>query len=207
MNKGLLVVLEGIDGCGKSLLAQNLEQELKNKNIPVVLTKQPGGSQLGVDLRKILQENKNTVCPIAEYLLFAADRAQHIKDVIIPELKNNKIIISDRMADSSLAYQGYGRNLDIEKIKLINNWAMQNIEPDIIFYIKIDINTAKERILKRHEELTSFEKEKETFWQKVITGYEEIFANKKNIITLDGTLSPEKLKQIALEKIYLHLKK
>lgn len=199
--KGLLVTLEGIDGCGKSLLAQNIYQKLTEQNIPVVLTKQPGGTQLGLKLRQILHEEKNHVCDLAEYLLFAADRAQHIKEIIIPELNLGKTIISDRMADSSLAYQGYGRNLNIENIKLINNWAMQNIEPDLIFYIEIDIKTAQERIFKRKEALTSFEKEKSEFWEKVIRGYEQIFKNKKNIIKLDGKLSPEKLTTLALTEI------
>ena len=203
--KGLLVTLEGIDGCGKSLLAQNIYQKLTEQNIPVVLTKQPGGTQLGLKLRQILHEEKDHVCDLSEYLLFAADRAQHIKDIIIPELNNDKIVISDRMAESSLAYQGYARGLDIEKIKLVNNWAMQNIEPDLIFYIEIDVKTAQERIFKRKEALTSFEKEKSEFWEKVITGYEQIFKNKKNVIKLDGKLSPEKLASLATSKIITKL--
>ena len=105
------------------------------------------------------------------------------------------------MADSSLAYQGYGRNLDIEMIKKVNKWAMQNIEPDVIFYIKIDTKTAFERIIKRNEALTSFEKEKTEFWTKVINGFEDIFRNKKNVITLDGTKTPEEILQEALDKL------
>ncbi len=199
--KGLLVSLEGIDGSGKSLLAQNIFKKLTEQNIPVVLTKQPGGTNLGLKLRQILHEEKDNVCDLAEYFLFAADRAQHIKDIIIPALNSGKIIISDRMADSSLAYQGYGRNLNIENIKSVNNWAMQNIEPDLILYIKIDIKTAQDRIFKRNESLTSFEKEKTEFWEKVIVGYEKIFKDRKNVITLDGTLSPEKLTTLAITEI------
>ncbi len=200
-NNGILISLEGIDGCGKTLLAKNLELELKKQNLPILLTKQPGGTQLGIGLRKILQENKDQTCPMAEYLLFAADRAQHIKNVIKPALNENKIIISDRMADSSVAYQGYGKDLDVEKIKYINSWAMQGIKPNLILYIKINIETAKKRIFARNEELTSFEKETEIFWRKVIDGYSEIFAKKKNVYILDGKMTPNQLTQIALDKI------
>ncbi|MFH1461449.1 MAG: dTMP kinase [bacterium] len=199
--KGLLITLEGIDGSGKTLLAKNLLRELKARNIDAILTKQPGGTPLGEKLRTILHEEKKHVNDMAEYLLFAADRAQHITQIIKPALKANNIVISDRMADSSLAYQGYGRSLDIKKINVINSWAMQNIEPDIIFYIEIDIKTAQERIFNRSDALTSFEKEKTEFWQKVITGYNEIFKNRKNVIYLNGKDTPEKLTKICMDKI------
>ncbi len=198
--KGYLISVEGIDGSGKSLFAKNLYNALKEKH-DAILTKEPGDTPLGQKLRKILHEEKNNVCDLSEFLLFASDRAQHIKDIIIPNLNSGKIIISDRMADSSLAYQGYGRNLDIEMIKKVNKWAMQNIEPDVIFYIKIDTKTAFERIIKRNEALTSFEKEKTEFWTKVINGFEDIFRNKKNVITLDGTKTPEEILQEALDKL------
>lgn len=198
--KGLLITLEGIDGCGKTLLSHNLSKELTNKKIDHILTKQPGGTVLGEKLRTILHQEK-FVTDMAEYLLFAADRAQHITQIIKPALDENKIIISDRMADSSLAYQGYGRGLNIEKIKDINKWAMQGIKPDLTIYIEIDIKTAQERIFKRKEELTSFEKETIDFWNKVIMGYEKIFKNNKNIIRLDGRQTPENLTIQALKAI------
>jgi dTMP kinase len=199
--KGLFITLEGIDGCGKTLLSKNLSQELTNKKIDFLLTKQPGGTPLGQKLRTILHEEKDIVSDMSEYLLFAADRAQHIKQVVKPALEKNIIVISDRMADSSLAYQGYGRGLDTEKIKYINTWALQNTNPDIVFYIQIDLKTAQERIFKRNNELTSFEKEKTEFWQKVITGYNEIFKNRNNVIYLDGKKSPQDLTNEALNHI------
>ncbi|MCK4650856.1 dTMP kinase [Candidatus Babeliales bacterium] len=199
--KGFLISIEGIDGAGKSLLAKNLSNKLTLKNFDVLLTNEPGGTSLGKKLRKILHEEKENVCDLAEFLLFASDRAQHFKQIIIPSLKDRKIIISDRLADSSLAYQGYARELDIQMIKNINNWAMHNIEPDLIFYIKIDIKTAIKRIFKRNETLTSFEKEKTNFWQKVLDGYEKIFKNRKNIVILDGMLSPEKICDLAINSL------
>ena len=204
--KGLLIALEGIDGAGKSLLGKNLYNAFIEKNINIILTKQPGGTILGKKLRTILHEEKELVSDLSEFLLFAADRAQHFEQIVIPALKQDKIIISDRLSDSSLAYQGYGRNLDKEKIKIVNKWAMQNIEPDLIFYIEIDTKTAHERIFKRNIELTSFEKEKSEFWEKTIDGYNQIFKNKKNVYYLDGKKTPEEIKKEALKIIFKNIK-
>lgn len=204
--KGLLIALEGIDGAGKSLLAKNLLTSLEKQKIDVLLTKQPGGTVLGKKLRAILHEEKEHVSDLAEFLLFAADRAQHFEQIIIPALKKGKIIISDRLNDSSLAYQGYGRDLDKEKIKTVNSWAMQNIEPDLVFYIEIDAKTAHERIFKRNITLTSFEKEKAEFWEKTIDGYNQIFKNRKNVYYLDGTKTPEEIKEETLKIILNKLK-
>lgn len=199
---GLLISCEGIDGCGKSLLAQNLYNALTAKNIPTLLTKEPGGTALGQKLRAMLNHSKDIKkTGLAEFLLFAADRAQHFSELIIPALKQGTIIISDRMADSSLAYQGYGRGLDLEKIKQTNAWAMQNHQPDLTFYLRIDFKTAQSRYMQRNETPTSFEQEQEAFWHKVHHGFETIFANKSNVVILDATLSPEELTTLALDAI------
>jgi dTMP kinase len=199
--KGYLIVIEGIDGSGKTLLAQNLQKTFLEQSKSVVLTLEPGGTTLGKKLRQILHEEKENVCDLAEYLLFAADRAQHTEQIITPALNAGKIIISDRMGDSSVAYQGYGRGLDVEMIKSVNNWATKQIKPDIVFYLEIDIQTAIERVFKRKETLTTFEKEKVDFWQKVIKGYEQIFKDRKNVIKLNATLSPEQVLQQALKYV------
>jgi dTMP kinase len=135
---------------------------------------------------------------MAEYLLFAADRAQHFHEMIIPELKAGTIIIADRLADSSLAYQGYGRGLDHGMIKTINTWAMNGIAPDLTFYLRVDPMIALNRVRRRQEELTSFEQEALAFWQRVTKGYEEIFAARTNVTIIDGTLPPHTLDELAL---------
>jgi len=188
---GFLISIEGIDGSGKTLLSQNLYKALKEKNLDILLTREPGDTTLGKKLRYIMHEEKETVCDMAEYLLMATDRAQHFEQVIVPNLKRGKIIISDRMGDSSIAYQGYGRGLNTSMIERVNQWAMQNIKPNVTFYVKIDIETAMNRIFERKEKLTSFEQEKTEFWQKVMHGYEQIFKNRTNVVTLDGTKTPE----------------
>lgn len=193
---GLLIAIEGIDGSGKSSLAKALKTSLEKLGRNVVLTQEPGATKLGKKLRTILHEEKESLCDKAEFLLFAANRAQHFEELVIPALEKGNIVISDRMADSSVAYQGYGRGLDIEKIMYINSWAMNGIEPDLVFYLKIDQQTAMQRITSRGETLTSFEKEKELFWKKVSEGYEELFKSKRNVITLDSNLSIDNLCKI-----------
>jgi dTMP kinase len=202
-SKGKFITIEGIDGCGKSTLAENLTGALILVSAPVILTKEPGGSELGKSLRKILQEQQYPVCEKAEYLMFAADRAQHYKHLIQPALASGKIVISDRWCDSSVAYQGYGRGLDVEMIKTVNSWATQNLKPDLIFYIQIDAQTAFDRIKKRNLELTAFEKEKIEFWKRVEHGYDTIFMNNKNVAMLDGKLTQEELLASAMERINL----
>ncbi len=200
LKRGILITLEGIDGSGKTVLAQNLLRTLINQGFPMLLTKEPGGTPLGIALRKILQEKQVVVDAKAEFLLFAADRAQHFKEVVISAREKNKFILSDRMADSSLVYQGYGRGLNKEMIKTINRWAMNDIEPDLVLYVKIDASTARERLIKRGK-LSAFDQEPLTFFNALTEGFEAIFKNKKNVITLDGTLPPEKIAETALESI------
>lgn len=191
LQRGILISLEGIDGSGKSTLATNLAQVLQAHTIPVILTKEPGSTALGKKLRTILQEQTVPVISKAEFLLFAADRAQHFQELIIPTLAQNKLIISDRMADSSIVYQGYGRALDIEMLKNVNQWAMAGYTPDITLYVKIEPELALERIRKRNEALTAFEKNSQEFTKKLVAGFQELFATRNNVITIDGAQAPD----------------
>ncbi|KKQ10661.1 MAG: Thymidylate kinase [candidate division TM6 bacterium GW2011_GWF2_36_6] len=204
---GKFITIEGIDGSGKSTLAQNLVQKLQEHGIPVLLTKEPGGSQLGQQLRNILKTQSDPTCSKAEYLLFAADRAQHYIQIILPALEQGKVVISDRWADSSVAYQGYGRGLDVSMIKSINAWATNNIDPDAILYVNIDVQTALARIAKRCEELSTstwtIENEKIDFWNKVIHGYEELYAQRSNVTVIDGNQSQADMLKHTLEALKL----
>lgn len=200
LKKGMLISIEGIDGSGKSTLSKNLYNYLEKEQYPVILTKEPGATPLGLQLRSILQSKTVSVNTKAEFLLFAADRAQHFTDVIVENLKANKIIISDRLNDSSIAYQGYGRGLDIQTLKEINKWAMNDITPDLILYVKVDLPVAIERIKNRKEELTDFEKEKD-FLQKVSQGFDKIFHNNKDVLILDGNKTQEEILEDAIKTI------
>lgn len=201
VTKGTLISIEGIDGCGKTTLAHNLAQALSAMNLPVILTKEPGGTGLGTQLRSLVQEKKVAIGPKAEFLLFAADRAQHFNELIVPQLQLNKIIISDRMADSSLAYQGFGRGINLDSIKTINKFVMNGIEPDLTLYVRTSAQTAATRIAQRKQALTSFEKEKIDFMNKVVAGFDEIFKNRENCMTIDGEQSIETITNQALAHV------
>jgi dTMP kinase len=205
MKKGFLISIEGIDGSGKSSLIHPVAKVLKEDGLDVVVTQEPGGTTLGRGLRQLLHEEKKHICDKAEFLLFASDRVQHFEEVVTPSLKEGKIVISDRMGDSSLAYQGYGRGLDLEIVKKVNDWAMNKIEPDLVFYIKLDLQTAINRIMLRGGKLTSFETEEELFWQRVINGYDTIFKNRDNVILLDGNLNTEELTKQTVKEITKHI--
>jgi dTMP kinase len=188
---GFLVAFEGIDGSGKSTLSRLVFNELTALSIPTVLTKEPGGTKIGQKIRAIVHEHVLT--PQAEFLLFAADRSEHITGVIIPALDDGKIVLSDRMADSSRAYQGYGRGIDLKLIDGVTQWVMQGIKPDLIIYCKIDAATAFNRIVQRKEELTVFEREKTQFFERVIQGFEKIFDSQSAVLVVDATQSPQAL--------------
>ncbi len=206
LNRGVLITIEGIDGSGKSTLAKNLSCCLTANQLPTILTKEPGGTPLGEQLRAIVQKQKVALQPKAEYLLFAADRAQHFTDIIVPYLKKNMLIISDRMADSSLAYQGYGRGLAIEMIQTINSWVMLNIQPDLVMYVKIPIATALERINKR-QTLTAFEQEQLSFMQQVSDGFDMLYKDKTNVIIIDGMQPPQIITNQATQAVEKWIKK
>lgn len=198
LTKGILIAIEGIDGSGKSSLAKNLYNQFLSKLYPVMLTKEPGGTPLGQQLRSIVQEKKVPVCPKAEFMLFATDRAQHFEQVIIPALNEGKIIISDRMSDSSLVYQGYGRGLDMNAINAVNNFVMNGIKPNITIYVRVSANVAINRILKRGESLTSFEKEENgRFIERLAYGFDTLYKNRHDVIIVDGNQSEEQVTQQA----------
>jgi dTMP kinase len=201
LNQGILIAIEGIDGSGKSTLAKSLYQQLTKDQYEVVLTKEPGATALGKQLRPLLQEKNVAVCPKAEFLLFAADRAQHFQELIIPALNQYKIVISDRMNDSSLVYQGYGRGLDHKTIETVNAWAMEHLKPDITFYIDLPLDLAFKRLENRQESLTSFEKEGKAFTQKLRDGFETLYRTRKDVIRLDGTQLPETIATQAYNEI------
>lgn len=202
--RGILISIEGIDGSGKSTAARALKDALTDRH-EVVLTKEPGATQLGKQMRELLQTRTYAVCPEAEYLLFLADRAQHFDEVVLPALKVGSIVISDRMADSSRAYQAFGRGLDDAWIKRMNGWAMKAIVPDLTIYLRIDYATAMMRLQKRNEQATVFEQEKADFFKKVIEGYETIFAGRSSVITIDACDSQAVVHKLIVEKVSVFL--
>lgn len=201
LKRGILIAIEGIDGAGKTVLAQNLAQLFTNKNFPTFPTREPGGTELGKQIRSLLHNKSNSMAAKTEYLLFAADRAQHFEEFIIPHLEENKLIITDRCGDSSLVYQGFGRDLDLDTLMLVNRWAMNHYEPDLVCYLRIDTKTAHDRLVKRGAALSSFEKESGAFLEKLVKGFDTIFYERPHVIQLDGKQSPETVSSEAFKKI------
>lgn len=201
---GILISVEGIDGSGKSTLVHYLAAWLQKRGHQALATKQPGGTRFGVLLREILQNKPVNFVPRAEYLLFAADRAQHSAEIVIPALQAGTIVISDRMADSSLAYQGYGKGENLEMIDRINRWAMSDVEPHLIFYLRIDPQEALRRILERGS-VTAFEKEQLPFMKKVVAGFDEIFRNRTVVVTIDAAVSLQEVNDIAIKAVIQRL--
>lgn len=197
---GCLITIEGIDGCGKSTLSRALENELKKAGHSVLLTREPGATALGKEVRALVQSTHGTTS-LAEFFLFAADRAQHVAHVVKPALEKGMIVISDRMADSSRAYQGYGRGLDLARIDMVNNWAMDGLVPDLTLYVAVPVEVASSRIAARNEATTVFEQEKQDFFQRIAQGFEATFAQRSSVARLDGCQDKQVILEQALKAI------
>lgn len=199
--KGRFFVVEGIDGSGKSTLARALAEYAKAQGRNVVLTREPGATELGKILRGIVQESKSTIDPYAEILLFAADRAQHMAEIIKPAVERGDIVITDRFKYSSLAYQGFGRGLDQEYIKLVNDRFTHDLEPDAVFYCAIKPEEAHVRCVTRAQQVTRFEAAGLEFMKRVSHGFDDIFKHNPRVVIIDANKSKEEMQAQAIEEL------
>jgi dTMP kinase len=145
MKKGFFITFEGCEGCGKSTQAHRLFEHLKNIGHKTVITREPGGTRFAEGIRRILLDPANTIVPLAELLLYEAGRAQHADEFILPALKAGHIVICDRFIDATIAYQGYGRGLDIATIRKLNTIAAYGLVPDLTIYLDIPVTTGLAR--------------------------------------------------------------
>lgn len=181
-NKGLFITFEGADGCGKTTQIKLLDEYLRSEGYKTLLTREPGSKGLGVKLREILLNYDDEVSPRCESFLFLADRAQHVDCIIKPALKEDVIVLCDRHTDSTVAYQGYGRGLDLEQIHSLNNMATSGLKPDLTFVFDIDVETSQSRVGKEKDRMESAGVE---FFERVRQGFLEI-----------AKLEPERVKVI-----------
>lgn len=204
---GFLCAIEGIDGAGKTILMNNLAKAFEKLAYPIICTQEPGGTELGTTIRSLLAHRTAPTCLKAECLLFAADRAQHFHDIVIPHLKQNFIVLSDRMSDSSLAYQGFLKGLSLDMIKRINDWCMESVQPDLVIYLHVDTATALDRIKKQRGFMTKFEEEFQNRMHILAQGFEKLLKNRDNVIVIDALQNPEIITQKALQAIQNALQK
>ncbi|MBL7662333.1 dTMP kinase [bacterium] len=196
----MFITLEGIEGSGKSTLAQALADKINARGKTTLLTHEPGATKLGQALRRMLldhdtsTEQKN-LAPLAELLLFEADRAQHLHEVIQPALARGEIVICDRFIHSTLAYQGFGRGISTEIINQLNQIATTKLSPDYTFILDLAVEEGLRRAKKRGEGLDRFESERQAFHEKVRQGFLAIAKNSSTASStkfsiLDANQSP-----------------
>jgi len=170
---GLFITFEGIDGTGKSTQMQLLADWLTQNGYDVVITRNPGGTAFGQELRQVLLHTTEPVAPLSELLLFIADRTQHMWDVVIPALQAGKIVLCDRFMDSTLAYQGYGRGLSMPLIESLNTLALQETPPHLTLLFDAPPDSLRVRVHQRGE-ADRMEREATAFHERVREGFLEI---------------------------------
>jgi dTMP kinase len=199
----VLITLEGIEGSGKSTLIASLALELRAAGTDVLVTHEPGGTPLGDALRNIFLHADITIEPIAEAFLVNAARAEHVAEKIAPALKAGSVVLCDRFFDSTVAYQGYGRGLDIEMLLRLSLAATQSIAPDLTLLVDIPAETSRARLGARGQgDLDRVERAGEGFHERVRAGYLELAQRFPRIVVLDGLQSPETLAAEALDIIH-----
>jgi len=197
----LFITFEGGEGSGKGVQTKALYRRLLKLAIPAILTHEPGGTPFGNKLGRWLKWAQGTaLSPLVELMLFNASRAQLVTEVIKPNLKSGKVVISDRYADSTTAYQGYGRGLDLEMVKATNNAATQGLKPDLA--ILLDISTEDGLARKRARRQDRFEQEELAFHHRVREGYLKLAADEpKRWLVVDASQSKEKIAEIIWQRV------
>ena len=199
MAKGLFITFEGGDGCGKTTQIKLIDEYLRNKGYKTLLTREPGSKGLGVKLREILLNYDGEVSPTCESFLFLADRAQHVDCIIKPALEEGTIVLCDRHTDSTVAYQGYGRGLDLEQIYKLNNIATSGLKPDLTVVLDVDVETSQARVGKEKDRMESAGIE---FFERVRKGFLEIAKQEPSIVkVIDSTQSIEDIHKQVVELI------
>ncbi|MGN0703303.1 MAG: dTMP kinase [Lentihominibacter sp.] len=193
MNKGYFISFEGVDGSGKSTQILWLKEYLEKKGFKVLLTREPGGTEIGEKIRSIILDPQNSkMTAVTEAMLYAASRAQHVEEVIKPAIEAGTVVICDRFVDSSIAYQGYGRGLG-ESVEIINRYAVAGCMPDVTFLMKVKPVISGDRI--RNRQLDRIEQENSEFHQAVYNGYEKLeneFSDR--IISIDAARSIDEIR-------------
>jgi len=208
MARGRFITFEGGEGCGKSTQVKRLKEALEQGGYEVILTREPGGTWLGEQIRVLLKDqDTDAPCARAELLLFLASRAQLVKNVIAPALERGAWVISDRFSDSTMAYQGYGRGLPLEVLKVTNDFACEGLKPDVTFLLEVDPMIAATRMQTReaqtHTQADRIEKAGCDFHERLRQGFVELAeAEPERIVRIDANGTVDEV----WERIWMSLK-
>jgi dTMP kinase len=190
----MFITFEGLDFCGKSTQVKMLVEYLKKKNKKIEIIREPGGTLISEKIREILLDNKNSeMSEITEMLLFAGSRSQLVDEKIIPKLNDGYYVISDRFHDSSIAYQGYGRGIDIDFVSKLQNFVIKNALPNLTFFIDIPITEVEKRKRNNDNAPDRIESSKTEFYENVLEGYNRIADAEKRFVKINGLLSREQI--------------
>ena len=199
------ITFEGPEGSGKTTVLNQINK-LLSENYNVISTREPGGVSTGEEIRNILLDGEN-IDIRTEALLFAASRREHLVEKVIPALQAGKIVLCDRYIDSSLAYQGYARGIGIKEVKLLNEFAINGLYPDLTIYLDVDAEIGRQRILKNNREQNRLDKEEKAFHEKVIEGYQKVISdNPHRFIKVNANHSLDKVVEETYQSIIKYLK-
>lgn len=205
MAKGKFITFEGIEGSGKSTQAKILSEKLKKIGYGVYLTFEPGDTEFGKELRRILLSPSLKITPLSELLLYFADRIQHLEEKILPSIEQGFIVISDRFTDSTVAYQGYGRGINLGLIYSLNRDLLKNFNPDLTVLLDLPVEIGLERN-KKIKKNDKFEFESLSFHKRVREGFLEIASkDRERFIIIDATKSTEEVAEEVFDKIKIKL--
>lgn len=198
---GLFISLEGIDGSGKSTIAALVKDHFEALNQPIIVTREPGGNVIAEKIRDIILDNDNhTMDDRTEALLYAASRRQHLIEKILPALDEGKLVVCDRFVDSSIAYQGYGREIGAQAVKDINAFAIEGHMPTLTIFLDVDLEVGLSRVDTRGE-MDRLETSGRDFFERVYNGYQEIMTDNERVVKVDANRELEAVVKDVIEII------
>lgn len=200
---GLFITFEGIDGCGKSTQIKTLFNSLLDSGYPVILTREPGGTPISEKIRSIILDIDNEgMSNRCELLLYLAARAEHVDKKIVPEMKKGKIVLSDRFEEATFAYQGFGREVGLDIIMPLNNYATSGIIPDITFIFDITLEESEKRFIESGKSRDRIESGDKLFFKRIRRGYQDrAYMNPDRIFLLNGELPRDVIADMVLKKV------
>ena len=200
----MFITFEGTEGSGKSTQIDLLAQFLHSRGYNVIVTREPGGTAIGEQVRLCLHDvNNKKMAAAAEFLLYSASRAQHVEEIIEPAVAEGAIVLSDRYSDSSIAYQGYGRGLDLDALRQITRFATRGLKPDLTFLLEIDASEGLERREVGGAEINRMDLQTASFYERVQKGYEALVAAEPDRWIVISANKPKDMLQNEIRRVVL----